>query len=228
MNMELDSRIVDTMYKINAKWKRYATHISKMAIYLDQLSFMYVGSKRLVYSNDSLGNYYEIQKFYNNMSPFKDYFLFLVTRFESDSFDKFTTKSLAFFMCVSVAEEDLSYEKALETFREVICKNPEAAICTTYFNDVISGDVENVKPVEETTKFVHKCDDATRFVYKGNVYLGKLTEEDFAATVFIEDVKTERMWCVLSDNKFKNLMPVYKYNKPLFFKRCIERIKNVL
>ena len=58
-------------------------------------------------------------------------------------------------MCVSVAEEDLSYEKALETFREVICKNPEAAICTTYFNDVISGDVENVKPVEETTKFVH-------------------------------------------------------------------------
>ena len=38
MNMELDPRIVDAMYKINAKWKRYATHIGKMAIYLDQLS----------------------------------------------------------------------------------------------------------------------------------------------------------------------------------------------
>ena len=92
MNMELDPRIVDAMYKINAKWKRYATHIGKMAIYLDQLSFMYVGSKRLVYSNDCMGNYYELQKFYNNRFTFNGYFIFLITIFESNSCAKFTTK----------------------------------------------------------------------------------------------------------------------------------------
>lgn len=222
--MELDPRIVDTMYKINAEWRRYTIHISKMAIYLDQLGFMYIGSDRLVYSNDCLGDYYEIQKFYNNRFPFNGYFLFLVTRFESDSFDKFTTKSLAFFMCASIADEYFAYEKAVETFREIICKNPEAAICTTCFNKVISGDVKNVKLVEETTKFVHECDDSTQFIYQGNVYLGKLTNDDFKTIVFIEDKKTEKMYHLLSDNNFKNLMPVYKHNKVLFFKHCVRRL----
>ena len=222
--MELDPRIVDTMYKINAEWKRCGVHFSKMVVYLDELGFSYMGLRRIAYSTDFLGNYYEIQAFHNPNSLFKDYFLFLVTRFENDSSHKFITKSLAFFMVAASCDLDFMYKKALETFREITYFGPKIAIYNVCHNTVIFDDVENVKLVEETTKFVHECDDSTQFIYQGNVYLGKLTSDDFKTIVFIEDKKTEKMYHLLSDNNFKNLMPLYKHNKVLFFKHCVRRL----
>lgn len=222
--MELDPRIVDTMYKINAEWKRCGVHFSKMVVYLDELGFSYMGLRRIAYSTDSLGNYYEIQAFHNPNSLFKNYFLFLVTRFENDSSHKFITKSLAFFMVVASCDLDFMYKKALETFREITYFGPKIAICNVCHNTVIFDDVENVKLVEETTKFVHECDDSTEFMYQGNKYLGKLTIGTFKSVAFIEDVKTGKMWHRVSDNNFKELMPVYKHNKALFFKCLAKKI----
>lgn len=221
MSVELDNRIVDLMRSLNATWKSFSGHTGKMISYLNELKFSCMGTQKLTFYDASPNEYYEVQKFHNKNIIFRDYFLFLVTKFIRVSPENMETKSCAFFMLVYDCEPEVYYEKALLTFEDILLNSPKSVICTDLEIRPVFKDFSNLNKMTKLTE-----DNGEYFTHNGKQYLGKLVCEDFKKIVFIEDLDTYKRFYVMSDNNFENLISVYKHDKALFFKQCAKKIKD--